>query len=494
MTSKNRPNIILIMTDQMRFDAIHRHNNPYISTPTLDMMIDQGTDFIHAYTATPSCIPARASLMTGLSQNHTGLVGYIEGTSWNYPHFLASELSQLGYYTKAIGKMHVHPPRRSCGFHHVELHDGYLHATRFHNAPFNASYTQTDDYLDWLQQQTQYKIDLTDSGLECNSWVARPFPYEEALHPTNWATSRAIDFLSKRDPLMPFFLKLSYVRPHSPLDPPDTYFNYYWSQLHNIKPNTLTKWAEEMGFNHPVESIDAKQGILSPLDYRTMLAGYYGLITHIDHQINRFLMHLQEAQLYHNTIIIFTSDHGDQLAQHGLFRKGYSYQGSIHVPLIVFDPGKCLTSHFPHKKIVSEIIELRDILPTLVEFAGGNPPTSIDGMSFKDLIFDTNSSNQWREYLHGEHTLGEYSSHYILSLPYKYIWYSQTGLEQLFNIQVDPKENNDLASDSHYAPQLHKLRNHLISELRHRPEKFVQNNLLIAGRPLQNNLFDTPSN
>lgn len=477
------PNIILIMADQFRFDAIHRHGNDIISTPTLDMMIDQGTDFTQAYAATPTCIPARASLLTGLSQTSTKLVGYQEGTPYEYPHFLAGELAKQGYYCKAVGKMHVHPPRKLCGFHHIDLHDGYLHATRNHQLPYGQSYSATDDYLSWLQEYHEGKVDLNDLGLSCNSWVARPFHLAEKFHPTNWATTKAIEFLERRDPSMPFFLKLSYVRPHSPLDPPDYYFNLYYNRLQSLPDTSIGKWVNQLGINSTVDHIDAKSGILSNLDQRLLLAGYFGLITHLDHQINRFLLHLEETGLLHQSIIIFTSDHGDQLGDHHLFRKGYPYQASIHIPLIVWDPGQCVLANDQKQAQVDQIVELRDIMPSLIDFAGGSSPQSLDGHSIKPLILKSDQPQPWRQTLHGEHVLGDFSHHFILGLPYKYIWYSQTGQEQLFNLKEDPKELKDIASEQ--TQVLEALRKELIQALKNRPEGFVQNNQLISGRPVQ---------
>lgn len=491
MTQK--PNIILIMADQFRYDAIQSHDNPYLTTPTFDMMISQGTDFRQAYSATPTCIPARASLLTGLSQTSTGLVGYQEGTAWDYPQFIATALAGRGYYCKAVGKMHVHPPRKLCGFHHIDLHDGYLHATRNSQFAYGQAYTATDDYLDWLLEQGHPPMDLNDAGLSCNSWVGRPFPYQERLHPTNWATSKAMDFIRKRDTSMPFFLKLSYVRPHSPLDPPEYYFNLYRDRLKDLPEPQLAAWVENYGIDQAVDHIDAKTGRLSHMDYVNLLAGYYGLITHMDHQINRFLLHLEEYNLLHNSIILFTSDHGDQLGQHRLFRKGFPYQGSIHVPLIVWDPGNHIASKDNKLKVVDQIVELRDILPSLVDFADGSQVAGVDGQSIKPLMIkDQSQTLAWRQSLHGEHVLGEFSNHYILSLPYKYIWYSQSGKEQLFNLDDDPDENHDILAD---YPQVHAhLRAILVDHLKNRHEGFVSSDQeLLAGRPLQTYLSPSQS-
>lgn len=480
---KKRPNVVLIMADQMRYDAINRHDNPHISTPTLNQFIDQGVDFSQYYTATPTCIPARASLMSGLDQTNTGMVGYDEEANWNFPHLLGEVFSERGYYAKAIGKMHVNPPRKLCGFHHVALHDGYLHTNRLYSKSVGTTYERTDDYLIWLRNQGKTSMNLLEMGLDCNSWVARPFVEEERFHPTNWVSQQGIDFLDQRDPSMPFFLKLSYTRPHSPLDPPEVYYNEYYNQLVNIPFPEIADWAKDLGFDHPADSIDALTGSLSEHDLRKMLAGYYGLITHLDHQINRFLMHLQEHEELYNTVILFISDHGDQLGEHALFRKGFPYQGSIHIPLLVYDPGQFITERANLRSKVTEIVEHRDILPTLVDLISGEKLDDVDGESFLPLMKkDEWEKTVWRDRLHGEHTLGHYSNQYLLKDTYKYIWYTQTGVEHFFDLEKDPKEMKNLIEDTRYAEKIKELKTDLISKLENRPEGFVKNGKLVVGR------------
>ena len=381
--------------------------------------------------------------------------------------------------------MHVSPPRKLCGFHHIELHDGYLHGTRHTDLAYGQSFAMTDDYLTWLREQVGSRADLPDIGLDCNSWVARPFHLEERYHPTNWATERAIDFLYKRDTSLPFFLKLSYVRPHSPLDPPEYYFNMYRHYFDTLSEATFFEHFNHGEQTEIVQAIDAYEGTLSVIDYKNMLAGYYGLITHLDHHINRLLIHLKEQGLWDNTVILFTSDHGDQLGQHHLFRKGYAYQDSIHIPLMIFDPGENICSKNDRNASVDDIIELRDILPTLVDIATEERLENVSGKSFKPLMIkdkQKQTQTKWREYLHGEHVLGEKSNQYLLELPWKYIWFTQTGEEAFYNVMDDATEQHNLINQPEYKHHIERLRERLIQELIDRPEGFVKEGQLIAGR------------
>ena len=215
------------MADQMRGDCLGIAGHPDVKTPYLDALAAEGVRFPNAYSACPSCIPARAALYTGMSQGKNGRVGYEDLVPWSYPHTLAGELSAAGYYTQCVGKMHVHPLRNNLGFHDVRLHDGYLHAYRRPDTPSFEDQRRADDYYWWLKNNLGAAADVTDTGLDCNSWTVRPWIYEEKYHPTNWVASECLDFLRRRDRSKPFFLMASFVRPHPPLDPPQCYVDLY---------------------------------------------------------------------------------------------------------------------------------------------------------------------------------------------------------------------------------------------------------------------------
>lgn len=474
----DKKNVILIVVDQLRYDCIGINGNNIISTPNLDKIASEGFNFKNMYCATPSCIPARASLLTGLKPKNHGRVGYEDNVEWNYETTLGKIFSKKGYYTKCIGKMHVYPPRKLCGFHHVELHDGYLHENRKYNGKYNLQFSQVDDYLEWLKEKKGIDSDIFDLGLDCNSWVARPWEYEEKYHPTNWVVTKGIEFLKKRDITMPFFLKLSFVRPHSPLDPPKYYFDMYMNQLEKFNLPEIGNWEEKMNFSNRTFSTIAKKGIISEMDLKRAMASYYGLITHIDHQIGRFLIALEEHDLLNNTSILFVSDHGDQMGDHNLLRKGYPYQGSVHIPLMIYDKEYDNKKEYNRREIY-ELVELRDVLPTLVELGTGEKIENIDGKSVLSII---KNNNIIHEYIHGEHELGEYSSQFIITKEWKYIWFSQNGEEQLFNLLEDPLEIKNLIKNKKYKNIIVELREKLINELKDREEGYIKDNKLQIGK------------
>ena len=194
-----KPNILLIMIDQLRFDTLGFMGNNVVKTPHIDTLAGEGVVFNKAYSSCPSCIPARAALFTGLSQKNHKRIGYADGIKWDYEKTLPSELSKQGYYTQCVGKMHVAPLRNSLGFHNIDLHDGYLHYYRRETTPSFENQKIADDYYYYLKNELGIEADTADTGIDCNSWVARPWIYDEKYHPTNWVTTKSIDFLRRRD-------------------------------------------------------------------------------------------------------------------------------------------------------------------------------------------------------------------------------------------------------------------------------------------------------
>lgn len=473
-----QPNIILLMTDQLRGDCLGYAGHPDVKTPYLDTMASKGIVFDRAYTSCPSCIASRAAILTGRSQSHHGRVGYQDKVDWNYNHTLASELANAGYYTQCVGKMHVHPLRNYLGFHNVELHDGYLHAARYGSVPYRESQFVADDYFYWLKQELGISADVTDTGIDCNSYVSRPWIYEEKYHPTNWVTDRCLDFLRRRDPRKPFFLMASYVRPHPPFDAPRHYFDLYNGK--NLRAPFVGSWETDKLLNRYGRIFDSGTGPSDPELIRQAQVGYYACITHLDHQIGRLLMALTEQELLNDTLILFTSDHGEELCDHHLFRKARPYEGSCHIPMLIYAARNVLPGLKP-SAVCHSVVELRDIMPTLLSAAGADIPDTADGFNLLPLA--EHPEQNVRTWLHGEHSYGENSNHWIVTETDKYIWYSETGKEQYFNLKDDPHELTDQFSSPEFETRIGELREHLIASLINRPEGFTDGKKLISGRP-----------
>lgn len=465
-----QPNIVFIMTDQMRGDCLGIAGHKDVKTPYLDSLISNGVYFPNAYSSCPSCIAARAAIHTGLSQKNHGRVGYMDGLPWNYEHTLAGEISKAGYYTQCVGKMHVHPLRNLLGFNNIELHDGYLHYYRRPDTKSSENQKIADDYFYYLKQQKGIQYDVTDTGIDCNSYISRPWMYEEELHPTNWVTTRSIDFLRRRDPRKPFFLMSSYLRPHPPFDAPQYYFDMY-SNIELEEP-CIGDWEDTQRLQQFGRIFNSNTGPIDKELIRQAQIGYYACITHLDHQIGRLIQALIEEQLYDNTIIIFTSDHGEELCDHHTFRKSLPTQGSIHIPFFISGGESALKNIGLTASVKNNLFELRDIMPTILNMINQDIPKDIDGIDI---------TKQDREYIHGEHSYGDLSNHFIVTKNDKFIWYSQSGKEQYFVLKDDPKEKHDKINDPQYAQRIEYLKNLLIYELNDREEGYTDGEKLIVG-------------
>lgn len=468
-----KPNILFIMTDQMRGDCMGVAGHPDVKTPNLDTLAYNGHYFRNAYSACPSCIAARAELMTGLSPKNNKRVGYKDGVNWEYKKTLPSELNKASYYTKCVGKMHVHPLRNNLGFNDVVLHDGYLGYYRNPNISFHEHQTIADDYFHWLKCELGADADITDTGLECNSWVARPFIYDEKYHPTNWVVSNSIDFLRKRDRSKPFFLYASFVRPHPPFDAPQCYFDMYNNM--DLTPPAVGDWADSESYKK-TRQFDGDVAFYDDELRRQAQIGYYACITHLDHQIGRLIQALHEDGSYDNTIILFSSDHGELLGDHHTFRKIRPYQASINIPLIICAPNSILKSH---GIVHNQVVALRDIMPTLLDFALYDKEINLDGTSLVKILNGDELNS--REYLHGEHSGGKIGNQYIVTQTDKYIWYTQTGEEQYFDLINDRKELKNLINDKTKQDRISYLRKLLINELTGRQEGYTDGEKLIVG-------------
>ena len=204
--------------------------------------------------------------------------------------------------------------------------------------------------------------------------------------------------------------------------------------------------------------------------------GYYACITHIDYQIGRLIQTLTDDGSLSDTIIMFISDHGEMLSDHCFIRKSLPYRGSANIPFIVSGPG------VRRGAVSQSVVELRDVLPTLVELGGGEVPESIEGLSLKGEL--TDGTPIGREFVHGEHTYGALGNHFIVTAHDKYVWFTQSnsplGREQYFDLDKDPDEKHNAINDEQYAARIAEMRGWLIEELKGRPEGYVQDGKLVG--------------
>lgn len=461
-STDQRPNILLIVTDHHRGDCLGVAGHPVLQTPNLDGIAAQGTRFTQAYSPCPSCIAARRSILTGQSPSHHGLVGFQDGVEWDPPATLPGLLSRAGYQTFLAGRtMHQHPFRKRYGFDHMVAN------------------------ADVMESPASSLFDFNGHGIGGNSWVARPWHEDEKRHPTYVTSTIAVRFLQTwRDPSCPFFLVVNYDAPHPPLCPPAFYMERYLRMP--LPEPAIGDWAEmppegERGFDPNSDRVCLRGEAL-----RSCHAAFYGLINHIDDQLYRVLTALGTNPLtghpqLDNTLIIFTSDHGEMLGDHHLFRKTYPYDGSARIPFLI-RPTKAMG--MSRGQVCDAPVCLEDLMPTILDAAGVKIPDSVDGRSLLPLM--RGKQEGWREFLHGEHAACyrlEQANHYLTDGRWKYAWFSHTGQERLFHLAEDPRELHDLSGCAEHAQTLALWRGRLVGLLRDRPEGFSDGQRLVAGRP-----------
>ena len=455
-----RPNVLLIMTDQQRGDCLGIDGHPVLRTPSMDRIAGEGVRFTCAYSSCPTCIAARRSLLSGRFPSSHGMVGYQDGVVWDPAHTLPGVLSKQGYQTSWVGRsIHQYPERKRYGFDHMVIQS-----------------LGANDYEEWLNREVPGSGGYYGTGVMHNDWTARPWHLAEQYHPTNWTVERALEFLRKRDPSCPFFLAVSFIAPHPPLVPPAPYFERYLRM--DLPEPVVGDWATPppnggLGMGPCPVQVDLKGSAL-----REARAAYYGLISHVDDQINRLLNPVTGVDTLTDnpTIVIFTSDHGEMLGDHYLWRKSYPYESSARIPLLMRVPQGLGVE--PGRMVSDRVVCLEDIMPTVLSLCGAPVPSSVEGRSLLPLMQGRRTT--WRPWLHIEHAP---LHHTLTDGREKYIWFAGDGREQLFRLVDDPQELHNLSANPEEKACLAQWRKRLIAELRGRPERFTDGKRLIAGRP-----------
>lgn len=466
MSSVKGPNFILLFPDQWRGDCLGYLNHPDVETPFLDQLAGEGTVFTSAYSACPSCIAARASLATGQTPSSCGRIGYRDGVPWNYEKTFMKCLRDEGYQTLCAGKTHFHPPRACLGFEEIRL---------YHRGNYDPGFV--DDYGPWLERMTGGNIDHPSAEIGSNSWIACPWEHPEKFHPSTWTADTALELLKRRDPTRPFFIQVGFHRPHPPLDPPVRFYeNYVRKPLK--KPVPIGDWAAE--YDHPVTDVAAHSGRLPEHLLERMRKAYFAQLTHLDYQIGRILFWLKDKKIFEETCVIFTSDHGELLGDHNLFRKIKPFEGSAKIPFIFRAPSG---AGYQSGKVCDKPIALMDVMPTVFEECGIPVPSTVEGASLRPLL--SGSDSKWRDFIHGEHSEGNKGWQFVTDGKEKFIWESSSGRELFFDLRNDPDETTDFSNNPRYADRVELWRKRLISVLSLRPsDGLCSGDSLIPGKVL----------
>jgi arylsulfatase A-like enzyme len=465
---KPRPDILLVMPDQMRGDCLAIVGHPVVRTPCLDELARQGVLFRRAYTTVASCIPARFALLSGLYPQTSGVVGF-KAKPFSTPT-LPEVLSECGYSTVLVGRnMHQVPASKSCGYQKQIL------------GSTNVDNDEYDRFLKQSAPETGGIRKLVENlGVTYNHWQAKPWPLADNLHPTEWIVNQSRKLIAEKDVDQPLFLTSSFYAPHPPLFPPRRYFDTYLEQ--RLFSPAHGHWVDWEALS-PKGDRNGHRVLLSGDTLRAAQAGYFGLIEHLDNQISSLIREFKarSEKAGRPWVIIFTTDHGEMLGDHGYFRKCEPYEGSANIPFII-----CGSSSLDFKSgmRIEQPVCLEDIMPTVLSLADTKSPAHVDGVDLVPIL--RGQKRLIREWLHFEHApcySQEQAFHALTDGHFKYIWRPVNGREHLFDLDKDPREEHDLSKDAQCLSLLETWRNRLIQRLAARPEGFSENGRLIPGRP-----------
>ena len=457
----NRPNILLISTDHWPAALLGAAGHPMIQTPTLNSLARSGIRFTNAYAECPICIPARRTLMTGTTPRTHGARVFKEKLPMPELPTLAQTFREAGYQAYAVGKLHVYPQRDRIGFDDVILDE-----------EGRSRYGTGDDYETFLADQG-YPGQQFLHGMSNNEYGWRPWHLPEQTHPTNWATRQLARTIKRRDPTRPAFWFLSYRHPHPPLVPLQIYLDLYRQlDLHRQPASDKPYMGDWIGGDSPfaIRRRQARHEGMSDVQVRLARTAFYALCTQIDHQLRVLIGTLREEGLLDETILLFTSDHGDMLGNHGIWAKRLFYESAANIPMILV--GTDADEHVAVNRTDDRLVGWQDVMPTLLELVGIEIPETVEGISMV--------GEERREWLYGEVGEGGSATRMIHNGRHKLIYYPVGNRRQLFDLEDDPNELRDLSGSPAYQQVLIRLTEFLIGQLYGGDEAWAEGGQLIG--------------
>lgn len=430
---QNQPNILIIHADQHRFDCIGAYGNKDIQTPNIDNLVNEGVLYKNSYVSLPVCTPSRYSLISGMYvHEHKGWTNHstLNPDIKTFPDIL----KESGYKTKAIGKMHFAPTYLDVGFEEMTLaeQDGPGRwDDDYHRDLMNNDLV---DKIDLEDQRKEYRKNASDGYWKSFGTVSTNLP--EEFYSTNWIANHSVETIKNWGD-SGNMLMVGFIKPHHPFDPPKKWVNMY----NPISLELLPGWIEKpLDYDLEEHSGYFKNDELDESSLKKSMAYYYASITQIDYEVGRMVKALKDKGIYYNTIIIYTSDHGEHLGyHHQILKGGHLYESIMKVPLIIKYPNSQFAGT-KNTKLVSNV----DIAPTILSTVGLKAPETMSGNNL------TNSSLN-REFIHAHGWLGSQSM--SRSKKFKLIQ-KRNGQSLFFNLETDPLEMNNLYNDSIYKNEI----------------------------------------
>ncbi len=431
-----QPNFLIVMVDQLNGTLFPDGPAPFLHAPVLASLAEKSARFNANYCASPLCAPSRAAFMSGQLPSRTGVYDNAAEFPSSVPTF-AHHLRRLGYRTVLCGKMHFVGPDQLHGFEERLTTD--IYPADFGWTP---DWTKPNDRIDWWYHNL---ASVTEAGV---AEITNQLEYDDEV--AHFARQRIFD-LARDGGERPFCLTVSFTHPHDPY----VMRQKYWDLYPDVPmPSVSLAYDEQDPHSRRIlDSCDFKRFDVGEEHVRAARRAYFASISYLDEKIGELLDALGRCRLADNTIVLFTSDHGDMLGERGLWFKMNFFEGSARVPLMIQAPGRW-SGHS-----IGEPTSLLDVLPTLVELAGGSVsdiPTPLDGQSLVPLA--TGQAEP------GRGILAEYSAEgsiapmvMVRAGPFKFI-HSEPDPPLLFNLLNDPDERRSLVDDPIHVGLVERFR------------------------------------
>ena len=482
-TSMNRPlNILLVFCDQLRADALGCAGNPIVHSPNIDRLAQRGVQFTQCMVTQPTCTPCRASALTGVypSALRSRMVGCYTPDD---ARFLPRVFAARGYRTASIGKVHLVPQGAEPGAIAQTLQsDGRYDYYGFREIDLvngHGDHCFGPRYSEWLRRKVPEAPALIKKARRYAPGVSDSYTYElpAEVHSSNYIGDRTVEFLRDCGD-DPFFLHVSFPDPHHPFTVPEPYASMYdpADMPPPIPPVTESVdvpalhldayYARNLRMRGQRGSADRVIGTkperydrYTTADWQRVVALYYGMISLVDHNIGKILGTLQETGLAGHTFVVFTSDHGDYLGDHGLYGKGLAYDGSIHAPLIYSGPG------VQGGRQIDSMASTLDIAPTLLDVAGLEEPEGVQGCSLKEALSGEARTARTAALTENDDDFVAMKMRVLTTTDWKLVYYCGEELGELYDRRNDPHEMVNLWNDAGYAARRTELMGILLEEI-----------------------------
>jgi arylsulfatase len=461
MPTTRRPNILLITSDQQRFDSLGCNGNTLVRTPNLDSLARRGVNFQNAFVQNTVCIPSRACIQTGRYTHQHG-VDYMEDVIDDTPGLPAWEvtfmerLQAAGYYTGAFGKLHMYPHK---GFHEMQVCGGKGARWRKSAGEPVGLGPLGRDYAAWLEAKAPgayekiYAQRREEDYTKYKSAIPNVLPLEQYVD--YWIAQNTIDFVGRGHD-RPFFAWCGFCGPHVPVDPPKPYDTMYPADSVPLPPN--------YGIGRdgkPVATTPEQDAIA-----RRFIGYYYGLVTMLDDMVGRIVETLKAKGLLDDTLIIYTSDHGELMFELGRTGKILFNDSVVRVPLIVAPPSLGSGQAAPGCR--DALVEVFDIAPTALDYASAAVPADMAASSLRPLVeAPAPGQGQGKQFILSEFVGFDrsFTGVCLRTKDRKYVQWTDARGDEFFDLTKDPLERNNLLRDPAYREDVERHRTMLISRL-----------------------------